>query len=715
MRGLLILLMYSFMVLSVVMGYSLEGMAQAGTENVTEIHRVYTAKKSKSQFSIDGKIDEWGWKQVKWASHFTQKGTAVEKKYDTKFKISFDDHHIYVALHCLDGKPDSIPMYPSPRDNNSNDWLEVDFDTNGDKETAYAFVVSPYGVRTDMYISGDDADFDDSYHPKWEVKTGLLDEGWTAEMKIPFDQMRIPESEKQVWGLQLTRHIARRDQYSNWQKMPKGQGGWVSQFGTLEGLSGIKGKQVDEEVYNPNKKYTVAELKEDFDVLTTTLQAVHPSLYWFSSKGKTDSLYQAIAGRLQKPLTEFEFYERLTPVFNVLGDGHSWIRLSQAYNRKWFERTQLFPVGVKLVDDQIFVTKDFGGEGKVMKGMEILSINGRASKDIISRLCQFVSADGYNQTWKIDNVSNNFSYYLSFILGGRDQFSIKAKTANGKLVISDIKGLVDDEWQKNALPPNPSNYRKNNWNYHVFNDSTAYLSINTFASGSRFRGYMDKVFAQIKKDGIQHLILDVRDNGGGNDSNGMYLYSYLSKKAFTYFKRYETKTPISTEFIDRYECCISMEEIDFIQAVSTVNKEGIQCLTNYDKSGFHKPTEKIAVQPNAFKGELYVLQNGGSFSVTSDFCSMVQDQRRGIIIGEESGGGYIGNTSGIDKILILPNTGLRTRINFIKFVNDRRAEKAIFGRGVMPEHLIQPNQSDIAEGIDSALEAALKLISDQKE
>jgi len=662
------------------------------------------AIKSNDIFIIDGKIEEAQWGQVNWHSGFSGKGLKAPEAFSNRFKIMYDEAYLFVALEMADSAPDSIPMLPSPRDNNSNDWVEVDFDTNQDKKSAYAFVVSPYGVRGDMFITGDDDNFNDAFHPKWEVKTSLTDEGWTAEMKIPFDQLLIPDQPEHSWGLQITRYVSRKDRSYQWHPVPTEGGGWVRHFGTLRGISGIKGKQeVVEKPYNPDKEFTPKELKEDFNLLKAVLEEVHPALYWFSSKKTTDSLYQTIEAELNTPMTEFEFYKKLSPIFSYLGDGHGWIRPSRNFNRTTFQQKKMLALGVKIVDQQIFITKDFSGNSAVVKGMEILSINDLPVKDIIEKLSQYVFADGKNQTWKTDQISNNFSYYLSFLLGSQENFALQVKNIEGKTINLIVKGLLDDSWLSNSLPAMQNNYRDNNWNYHLLNDSTAYLSIYTFAFGSSFRNYMDQAFEQINKDVVSRLIIDVRDNGGGNDSNAKYLFSLVAKEPFYYFDRYETKTPESVDFIDLIPCCISNEEIDFIKSVSSVNKDGIQVLTDYEKSGYSDPSQPIPPLANAFTGELYLLINGGTFSTSADFASMVHHTRRGTIIGEETGGGYYGNTSGIDKVLILPNTLLRSRINLIKFIHRRSGEQSVFGRGVFPDHVVKTNQVDIAAGIDTEL------------
>ena len=274
-----------------------------------------------------------------------------------------------------------------------------------------------------------------------------------------------------------------------------------------------------------------------------------------------------------------------------------------------------------------------------------------------------------------------------------------------------VGSLLEDDWIKNTLPPNRNNFRTSNWNYHQLNDSTGYLSLYTFARGQRFRSYLDEVFPKIDSSEIQHLIIDLRDNYGGSDPNGPYLFSYLAQTPFRYFNRYETRAGLSEEELNRIGCCISSEEVDFIKAVSTTDGNGQMLLTNFEQSGFQDPSTLISPKSNAFRGQLYLLVNGGSFSVTADFCSLVHDRKRGIVIGEESGGGYYGNTSGMNKLLLLPSSGLRANINFIKFVNHRSAALGTFGRGVLPDHTVKPSQQDIAEGNDPELAFALKLIT----
>lgn len=118
-------------------------------------------------------------------------------------------------------------------------------------------------------------------------------------------------------------------------------------------------------------------------------------------------------------------------------------------------------------------------------------------------------------------------------------------------------------------------------------------------------------------------------------------------------------------------------------------------------------------QPNInnYKGNLYVLINGASGFMASIVASFLKGNRRGVFIGEESGGTMEGNTSHRSARLVLPNTKIRVAIPLIKTTNAVGFTK---GKGVYPDYDITPKIDDILKGIDTELNFALSLISSRK-
>ena len=206
--------------------------------------------------------------------------------------------------------------------------------------------------------------------------------------------------------------------------------------------------------------------------------------------------------------------------------------------------------------------------------------------------------------------------------------------------------------------------------------NTALLTIKTFddsrlAGNQNFRHFLDKSFKEIISKRITNLIIDLRGNGGGADAYGALLYSYLANKPFKYFSSIEsTKRKIT--------------------------------LKENPLLGTQQP------QNNSFNGKVFFLINGLCFSTAADFCSIAKSNNRGKFIGEETGGGYYGNTSGQITTTELPGSKIVVKIPRFKYVNDVRKAK-YSDRGIIPDYTIAPTISEVVQHKDIQLKFALKL------
>lgn len=195
--------------------------------------------------TIDGKLDDPAWEHGDWHTDFVQfhpyEGQAPTEQ--TAFKVLYDDSHLYLAIRCYDSQPESIERRLSRRDNTSGDYVMVFIDSLHDLRTSYCFAVNAAGVKGDQLLPNDSFDentVDLSWDPIWEAKTAIDDKGWTAEIKIPFSQLRFSTSGEQVWGLEVWRELFRKGEISLWQPIPRNAPGWTSQFGELRGMTGLK-------------------------------------------------------------------------------------------------------------------------------------------------------------------------------------------------------------------------------------------------------------------------------------------------------------------------------------------------------------------------------------------------------------------------------------------------------------------------------------------
>jgi hypothetical protein len=191
---------------------------------------------------IDGFGNDAAWQSANTASGFVQR-EPVENAPETErteFKILYDDKNIYVYAMMYDSQPDSIVSRLARRDDiPESDWFGIGFDSYHDRQTAFVFIVLPSGSRSDELMYNDGRDEDYSWDPVWETSTQILPNGWSAEMKIPLSQIRFTEG-NEVWGMNAARRISRKQEETNWNLMSKQKDGFVSQFGTMNGVADIK-------------------------------------------------------------------------------------------------------------------------------------------------------------------------------------------------------------------------------------------------------------------------------------------------------------------------------------------------------------------------------------------------------------------------------------------------------------------------------------------
>ena len=213
--------------------------------------------------TIDGIIDEEVWDEVPWSGDFTQRepyeGEPPSQK--TVFKVIYDNNNLYLAIRAFDTDPDEIERRLTRRDSFEGDWVGIGIDSYNDKLTGFTFAVNAAGVKGDAIITND-GDFDITWDPVWYVKVSIDDLGWIAEMKIPYNQLRFAEMEDHVWGFEVLRQLFRKEELSLWQMIPVNAAGWVSRWGTLEGINNINPKKEIEIIPYGMIKYESYEEEE---------------------------------------------------------------------------------------------------------------------------------------------------------------------------------------------------------------------------------------------------------------------------------------------------------------------------------------------------------------------------------------------------------------------------------------------------------------------
>ena len=194
---------------------------------------------------IDGRLDDDAWRNAKVIDDLVQQrpreGAPPSER--TQIYIVYDDAALYIGARMLRQRPGEISRTVTRRDGFGNaERLVVTLDPQLDRRTGVGFGVSVAGVRSDFRHTQDDEmrGRESQYEPVWTAAATPDSTGWSAEMRIPFSQLRFPPSEKQRWGLQLDRWMPDKNEDLQWVMIPPRETGYISRFGTLEGIEGVR-------------------------------------------------------------------------------------------------------------------------------------------------------------------------------------------------------------------------------------------------------------------------------------------------------------------------------------------------------------------------------------------------------------------------------------------------------------------------------------------
>ncbi len=208
--------------------------------------RSVRAARVAGSIEIDGRLDEAAWVAAEAAANFTQSypNAGAPPTERTEARVLYSDDAIYVGVRMFDSRPDSIAAQLARRDASGiySDWVHVALDSYHDRRTGFRFSVNPRNVQKDVYHSNDTGE-DLNWDAVWQSATRVDSAGWTAEFRIPLSQIRFTGPEPaggRVWGLQVQRDIARRDERASWSPWSRADAGYVSRFGSVTGLAGIR-------------------------------------------------------------------------------------------------------------------------------------------------------------------------------------------------------------------------------------------------------------------------------------------------------------------------------------------------------------------------------------------------------------------------------------------------------------------------------------------
>ncbi len=243
--------------------------------------------------------------------------------------------------------------------------------------------------------------------------------------------------------------------------------------------------------------------------------------------------------------------------------------------------------------------------------------------------------------------------------------------------------------------------------------STALLRVNTFeftgrqeTAHQRYVHFLDSCFRLIKHQRIRHLIVDIRQNGGGDDPNDLVTFSYLAHQPFRENKRAFTflqKVPFRQYYREE-------EKRERTELEAELSQE----FPHYQQGHYYQAARYNPLwRPSslAFRGKLYVLISPAVASAGSLFASLVASEGRAVLIGQETMGGYYGHTGHKSVEYELPNSKIRIHFSIVDLQQAVVAQpRTPYGAGVLPTYAVAQGCESYLRLSDAEMEAAMKLI-----
>ena len=479
----------------------------------------------------------------------------------------------------------------------------------------------------------------------------------------------------------------------------------------------------------PTKILQPAAMQADFRYLRRLLEETHPGLYRYTLKAIMQAKMDSIASTLNQPLPFYSFFRSVAALIADIRCAHTHALPVKGWQKQYASNWKTLPFFMYPIQNRSYVIFNGTTDQTVKPGFELLSINGQSMAKIRELMYRYQWSDGYIQTAKDAALQGQLfalSYY--WFIGQSDTYQLTFRSLSGDTVRFDAPAKPFGTWFKTATK-NPVNkqmlawYNKNRpkhpWRLSFPNDlaQTASLRLDGFGvkgandaqtAAARFREFMDESLAEIARKQARHLIIDVRNNGGGWDIQGVELFTYLMKSdtAVHYYSRHHTVTD-SSEFLKFSD--IPAAVLKTIKQQLIAEKDGTFTEKDDDDSPELGPQFS---KPNRFRGKVYILMNGRSGSTTSEFLAVAHANQVGVFVGEESGGAYEGGNSGSFINLELPHSKIEVTTPLV-YYNNAIGELRQKGRGTIPDHTVSATLDDILKNTDAQLEFVKRLIREE--
>ncbi len=415
------------------------------------------------------------------------------------------------------------------------------------------------------------------------------------------------------------------------------------------------------------EKMSVDKQLYDWVVLETALKESHAGLYHYRDSLAWEQRFAQARKFLSKERSRWElfrFYHLLTAEIRC---GHTIVIDKHFYGKDSRDVKAYLPLELYPVNGKIRAKTEYCQQGQcIRKYDEILALDQHPMEEVLKDLLPFLPADGHNTSFPLGILKREFNRYLFLAYGKRDRYTLTYKTAQGDTLELEVPTV--DNSKANISNFSGSEFERPSEARILLQQNIALLQPPfPLSRNAEYIKKVDVFFEKIHQLDIQHLVIDLRNNLGGLPQE--WLAAYLIDSSYVYsFNNYRGSAfPSFTGYIKE----------KFNRNFLSVSLFGL-----FNRAYFEDAYLSVEPREPQFRGQLYVLVNGMTFSAASNLASNLKEKSGALIIGTETGGGYRFCNSG-NLMLELPYSKFRITINPVGF--DNLPNKIYPTDGVIPD------------------------------
>lgn len=458
-------------------------------------------------------------------------------------------------------------------------------------------------------------------------------------------------------------------------------------------------------------RLSVEQVRRDVMLAKEAFSRIHPGYTRYASLREMDAAWAKVIAQAEASgsLSLPEFYLAIELALTTIRCDHTKAELPRLLRAQRKGKPLYLPFRWQVIEGRGLI--ESAAEGlDLVRGDELLKIDGKPLGDMLKAVAPFIPVDGYTEWSRTGGLSQS----LEFMGGAVDHFGmylwqtpeiarLSIRNSDGETRSIEVPRISFKQWT--ALGTERAANFKDAVAFERIGERAGYLKIDTFVN---YRQPVDPstiyepIFAAMAEEGRDTLILDLRSNGGGSSDASQGLAAYLIEEA-QQLKRSIKVATLDLSGLKQHLSSWEPQALDPDPRAFIANDDGTYTL----RDGIVGDTAVFAPEDNAFSGRLIVLTSNNNSSGSTNLLTVLAQQERTTLIGEPTGGSAEGPTAGIQFILTLPESGIRARLPIFRYRNN--VDQFERGLGVSPDISAPMTVSAFREARDPALEQAQAL------